>query len=545
MELFNYVKPILKWWWLIVAACLITAISTLILVRQQPPVYQAKTTLVIGRAVYQPNPSSNDLWQSQSLAYWYSDLAKRQPVRQATMNALGMDWLPDYSVRPLPNSQLIEILVNDTLPMRAQVVANELAAQIINQSPPAQEERQENQEFIDQQLQIVEANITRTQEDIHRLQAELVEINSARQIADTEAELRTLETRLTGLQSTYAGLLANTNRGATNTLSVVEPANLPNRPIGPDKRMLVLVSAAIGLALGVGAAYLLEILDDTLKTSEEVTSQLAIPHIGSIAEITSEELDGVYLTKNPRSLTAEAFRSLRTNLEFLGASQSFQVILVSSSTVNEGKSLVSANLAQVLAQAGRRVILVDADLRKPSLHQYFGLENDEGLSDVFLGRVPLRHVIKPWKETNLFIIPSGKSPPNSAELLASGKMDVILHSLKRVVDFVIVDGPPLLITDAALLSAKVDGVLMVVRSGYCRKREVKDAKAQLELSGARVLGFVLNRIPRSLDAYHYRYHYYTQSHQSGRPLDGKANLPLKPDLVLDSSLEKEQSTPVN
>jgi polysaccharide biosynthesis transport protein len=514
MELKAYIQPLLKWWWMLLSAALIAAISTYLVTLGQAPVYQSQTTLVVGRSFYQPNPTSTDFYQSQSLATWYADLARRQPVRQATMDALGLTWLPSYTARALPNSQLVEIVVTDVLPERAQIVANELANQTIMQSPGFQNEDQEQDEFIQGQLRTLEADITLTKDEIAKKQEELGGLFSARQISDTQEEIRGLDTKLNSLQTTYASLLGNSSRGATNTISVLESANLPSIPVGPNKAMMVLLSAAIGLGLSTGAAYLLEYLDDTIKTTTDVKKLFKLPVIGHIPEIEKGQNDSTYLTKNPRSAVAEAFRTLRTNLEFASVDNPLKVILVSSAAVGDGKTSVSSALATIMAQGGKTVLLVDADLRRPSIHRYLGLSNKNGLTDVFRNSIELHETLQTWNLEKVMVIPGGEPPPNPAELLGSKKMDIILDSLRKVADVVILDGPPFLVTDAALLASKVDGVLMVVRSGHSRKNEVLYSIEQLETAGARVVGVALNGISRSAENVYSRYRYYGNDYLS-------------------------------
>jgi polysaccharide biosynthesis transport protein len=514
MELKVFIKPLLKWWWMLVGASLIAAISTFLVIWRQPPVYQSQTTLVVGSSFYQPNPTSADFYQSQNLAAWYADLARRQPVRQATMDALGLNSLPSYSARSLPNSQLVEIAVTDTVPQRAQIVANELANQLVRQSPAYQSGDQEQDDFIQEQLRTLEADITLTKDEIAKKQDELGGLFSARQISDAQEEIRGLETKLSSLQSTYASLLGNSNRGATNTLSVVEAANLPTVPVGPNKLMMVMLSAAIGLGLAVAAAYLLEYLDDTIKTSAEVKKLLNLPVIGRIPEMPKDSSDSTYITKNPRSAVAEAYRDLRTNLEFAAVDEPLKVILVSSSAVGDGKTSVASALATIMAQGGKTVLLVDADLRRPSIHRYLGLANKNGLSDVFRNSIELHEALQTWNLEKVMVIPAGETPPNPAELLGSKKMDTIIESLRKVADIVILDGPPFLVTDASLLATKVDGVLLVVRSGYSRKNEVQYSLEQLERAGARVIGVALNGINRSEETVYSRYRYYSSEYLS-------------------------------
>lgn len=516
MELKAYFAPVLKYWWLLVLAGMVSSVSSFLVVRQQAPIFQTRTTLVVGRAVYEANPTSNDLWLNQQLAAYYADVAQRAPVRNATMEALGLEWLPNYFARPIPNSQFIEIAVTDSVPIRAQAVANELANQLILQSPTSPQNREQDQQsFVNRQLSNLEIEITKTEEEIVKKEDELTNLISAREIANAQGEVKSLRDKLSSLQSNYASLLANTDRGAVNTLTVIEPAVLPVFPIGPNKNMTVILSTVIAMGIAVGAAYLLEFVDDTLKSPEEITRLLNLPVIGYLTEMGKGQNEAAYVAKKPRSIVAEAFRALRVNLDFVGVDEPLKTILVTSSGVSEGKTSVATNLAIVMAQAGKKVILLDADLRRPNVHRSLELPNTKGLSDVFRGNVELQELPLAWTESNLSVITAGSIPPNPTDLLGSKRMDAILDQLAQEVDMVVIDGPPLLVSDAAVLAAKVNGVLLVIRHGYTRKGAIKAALEQLHRTGARVVGIALNRLPRTSEGYYGRYHYYNSYYGPG------------------------------
>lgn len=502
MELRRYLYPLRKWWWLLVTATLVAGLSSFLATLRQPPVYQTRTTLMIGRTIEDPNPTNNQFYLSQQLAITYADIANRDLVRNATMEALRLRSLPEYQAAALPNTQLIEIIVTDVNPQRAQAVANELANQLIAQSPSSSMLGDQNrQEFINEQLDTLELQIQDTTTEIARLQEELGNMTSARQITDAQNQITALQAKLTTLQANYANLLANSQSGAINTLTVIEPAAVPIRPVGPAKVVLVLMAAMLGFVISAGAAYLLDYLDDTLKSPEDIARTIQYPVIGYILE-TPEDEDQVYVTENPRSPVTEAFRSLRTNLEFAAVDAPLQSVLITSAEKGAGKTSLAGNLAAVIAQGDRRVILVDADLRKPSIHKLFRISNDFGLSDIFRGRVNPEDVLVKWKDTNLAILPSGPTPPNPTELLASKRMDQILSQLKGLADIVIVDAPPFILADTAVLSAKVDGVLLVVSPGQTREAAARAMMEQIRRAGARVLGVALNRIPeRNADMY--------------------------------------------
>ncbi|MEJ2266929.1 MAG: polysaccharide biosynthesis tyrosine autokinase, partial [Anaerolineales bacterium] len=354
-------------------------------------------------------------------------------------------------------------------------------------------------------------------DEITKLQDKLGSLNSARELQDTQSQITALQQKLTTLQGTYASLLSNTQQGAANTLTVVEPADLPTTPIGPKKLLIILLSAGIGFALAGGAAYLLEYLDDTLKSPEEITKILGVPVIGLIGE-TGEGRDGknsIYVSKHPRSPIAEAYRSLRANLEFAAVDQPLSSILIVSADTAAGKSSVAANLAVIMAQGEKSVVLVDADLRKSSIHTYADLPNEIGLSDLFRNGADVSKAVQVWKDQNVSVVTGGSSPPNPAELLGSKKMDSILARLGEKADVVVIDSAPFIVSDALMLAAKVDGVLVVIRPGHTRKKIAMAMMEQLNRAGARILGVVLNRIPHRGAEYYGGFLYYSPYYTDG------------------------------
>lgn len=502
MELKTYLNPLIRWWWLIVLAALIAAVSAFLVTRNQMPVYESSTTLVIGRSVYEPNPTGTDLWTGQQLAAYYADLAQREVVRTATMEALELDWLPQYVAVPMPNSQLLVITVTDVFPVRAQAVANELARQLIDQTPAS---NQAGGEFAEEQLAKLETAISETEEEIAQKENELQEVNSARQIAEIETEISALQEKISRMQATYATLIANTNRGASNTLSVIERAPLPQFPVGPNTRMTILLAGAVGAIMAVAAAFLLEYIDDSIRSPEETRKVFGAPVIGEIPRVNSSEDESPQVGKYPRSPLAEAFRSLRTNIEFMSVDDPLETILVSSPDASEGKSFIATNLSASMVHSGRKTLLVDADLRNPSLHRYLGLDNRVGLSDLLRGAVQPMDAIQILDGGDLLVITSGPLPPNPTELLGSKRMSDILKNLFQFVDVIILDGPPFIVSDASVLSSKVSGVLLVVRTGHTRRKRAASTMEQLNRARGKVLGVILNQLPRSNSEYYAYY----------------------------------------
>ena len=205
MDLGAYLKPLLRMWWLIIAAVLVATVASFLMLRRVPPTYQSHAVLMVGQALQNPNPSNNDLYMSQQLANTYVDILQREQLQNATKAALGLEWLPQYSARIVPATQLIELAVIDTIPERAQAVGSELANQLIRLTPAGTENvDQSRQAFIAQQLDELEASIEATREEISKKQSELASMLSARQIADAQTQITALEGKLQTLQANYA-----------------------------------------------------------------------------------------------------------------------------------------------------------------------------------------------------------------------------------------------------------------------------------------------------------------------------------------------------
>lgn len=332
-------------------------------------------------------------------------------------------------------------------------------------------------------------------------------------------------------QQIYANLLSDYEAvrlsRLENTASVVsvEPATPDEKAIRPKPVINTVVGTFVGLLLAAGIVFLVEYLDDTVRTPDEITRFSAVPVLGYLPSIQSSGLNGknkdmVYVQENPRSPVAEAFRSLRTNLEFAGVANHIKTIMVTSPGPQEGKSTTASNLASILVQGGKNVIILDADLRRPFVHRYYKFQNRIGLSEYFRGEIEISTAFNYVDPSNrLIAIPSGKLPPNPAELLGTSQMSDLILELEQVADYVIIDTPPLVVTDPVVLSPKVDGVLLVVQPGLTRISSVRASIDQLERAQARILGIVLNNISKQT-AYYYQ-SYYANYYQSEYQADEK------------------------
>ena len=339
--------------------------------------------------------------------------------------------------------------------------------------------------------------------------------------AASSVDLDRLKTTLQLYQQIYISSISSletlrlSKAQSTPTVMQVETATKPTTPISPKPLQSAMLAAAIGLFVTAGIAFLIEFLDDTLKTPDEIKDILDTPVIGFIGELKNNPKQngdslGIYVAKNPRSPVAEAFRSLRTNLEYSSVDKPARTMLVTSSGELEGKSTIAANLAIVEAQSGKNVIIIDADMRRPKVHVLFNKSNRRGLSDVVTGKLRIDDVVKTYDQVeNLSIITCGTIPPNPSELLGSERMSQTIKDLEERFDLVIFDTPPMIVSDAQILSSKVDGVIFVVIPGQTRAIAALRPMEELRRIDSHVMGVVANKIPKSRDYYYGGYNYYS------------------------------------
>lgn len=313
-------------------------------------------------------------------------------------------------------------------------------------------------------------------------------------------------------------------------VEIVDTAKPPEFPIKPRKKLNILFGMLFGLALGVGITLLIDLLDDTIKTPEEL-ERMALTALGTIPivniedirrrlkrqgkELTAQDevrLESKMITRfSPKSPISEAYRSLRTNIQFSDIDNPKRVILMTSAATKEGKSTTCVNLAITFAQTGSRVLLVDSDLRRPTLHSFFNVDKMYGLSNVLIGSLSFNDVIKRTEVENLDLITAGDIPPNPAEMVASERMRMFLEEARNRYDVVLLDSPPVVaVTDAAILTTRADATILVVSSGMTGRSELKRAIGLIRSVGSNVLGVILNGldIKKMYGTYYYYFHYY-------------------------------------
>lgn len=448
MELTRYWGTLRRWLWLIVLFALIAGATTAAASYQQPRVYrQTAVGLVNPTQVLVPNASLDN----DTLVTTYVRLVYTAPVK-------------------------------DNLSHFGELTPAQTAGVVIAAT------REAGTDLID---------ITVAAGDPQ------VEFNAAR------AVIPAFNAALQDVQQGIPGTNPGTQLQALAKISV--PDAPPTKPDSPQPQRDGVLGGAAGLVLGISLAFLLEYLDNTVKSDVEVPLKLDLPLLGAMSlRLTSghrREDVALVTVRDPKDPMAEAYRALRTNLLFSTVGGSLRSIVVTSSIPGEGKTSSAANLAAAMAQAGSRVILVDADFRRPDIDKVFRKRENVGLGNLILRDRPDEELIQATDIPNLRVVCSGPTPPNPSELLGSISMSRVTQRLLEMADVVIFDTPPLAaVTDATVLAAHADGVILVVERGRTPIPHVLRARDTLRAVGANVLGVVLNKMPLGEGYYYYGYY---------------------------------------
>ncbi|MCX6028928.1 MAG: polysaccharide biosynthesis tyrosine autokinase [Chloroflexi bacterium] len=512
MELRQYAQLVRKWLWLIVVCTLAAGGAAYFISKNSTPIYQASATLLVSQASNPTNATGYaEVLTSERLARTYASLLTGWPVLEATASQLGVR--PEVlrgvvTVTPVRDTQLLTVKVEGPDARLAAEIANTLPSVFIGQNQKQLMSR------VSESKASLEREITSVEDDIARTQTTL-------QTASDDAQKIRLETSLAQYRSTYSNLVASYQQiklaeaQATDNIVMAEPAQVPRSSIRPRIATNTLLAMVIGALLAVSVAFLIEYLDDTIKTPDDIDRLTGLSTLGAIARFRD--------TGAPRQLIAwlntqapetEAYRVLRTNIQFSSVDKPIRTLLVTSPSPSEGKSTTAANLAAVMAQTGQKVILVDTDLRRPVMHKVIGVPNNTGLTTAMLENAPitLSDHLSPTQVENLSVLTSGPIPPNPSELLGSHRMASLIEQLSQQADLVIFDSPPVLaVTDAAVLGRQVDGVLLVADAGQTREQALAHAAQELRKTGANLLGVALNRLDTRRGGYYYYYYYYYYS----------------------------------
>lgn len=449
MELTRYLRVLRRWLWLLLACPVIAAFTAAGVSVWLPPVYEAQVSLLVRPAQPLAVDAGGASLTSDQISRTYARLMTERPLLETVVADLGLQTSAEslvgtIKVTPEPNTTILDVAVQDTNPQVARDVANKLVEDFIIEVKRIQQQEQ-----------------------------------------------------------------ATPNARSADSLVVVSPAVTPSRPVSPNIPLNILLATVAGLLVGLGVAFLLEYLDQSISADEELVDKVGLVAVGHIPYVQAgrnRRAEVVALAGD--SAVVEAYKALRTNLIFSTFDQLVKTIVVTSASAGEGKTRTASNLAVVLAQAGHRTLLVDADLRRPSLQRVFGRVRNVGLSNFFVRDVPEEQLVTAVEDVpNLWLVLSGPTPPNPSELLGSARMKDILGRLREAFTYVIIDAPPVnAVTDASILAAAADANLIVVEHGKTTYPALKRARQSLDRVGGHTLGAVFNKV-RASEAYYGSYAY--------------------------------------
>ncbi|HHT9145580.1 MAG TPA: GumC family protein [Candidatus Wunengus sp. YC61] len=348
--------------------------------------------------------------------------------------------------------------------------------------------------------------LERQKNEVFALGDKAIQYGVLKREVDTNKQM--YETLLTRMKETNL-----TEDLKTSNIKVLDYAEVPLGPFKPNKNLNILLGIIVGLTCGVGIAFIMEYMDNTIRTQEDVEKYLGTSLLGIVGHIPLDKKD-IKVTELiahdlPKHTISEALKCIRTSIMFSHPDNPKKTILVTSATPTEGKTLISSNLAIVMAQTGKKVLLIDADLRKPSVHKLFQIDKSLGLSNLLVKSNDLRTVLATTHIPNVYAIPCGPIPPNPSELLSSPAMAENLKLAKEEFEWILIDSPPLLsVTDARILSSFVDGIIFVMRGNKANRDASRKALSFLSDVKDKILGVVINDVDISKDKYYYQYYNY-------------------------------------
>lgn len=487
MELQSYLAILWGRKWVIITTVSVTMFVVLLGTILATRLYQATTTIRIATAAA-GSVSYTDYQYADRLLNTYAEIITSEPLLDELGSVLEIKEVPDIIVEILPNTELIQITVEDSDPVLAADTANALAEILISQSAELYSGGGKSpQEILREQLTQIEAELSSARQEYDSLVSETPEDSSRIEAASRSIELK---------QKIYAIFLEQYEAARireavrANTISVVEPAEIPEAPSSPRVLLNFVLGIFVGLTGGIGLAFLLENQDKTLYTTEQIETVTTESSLGNIPILKIE--NGLPVLNN--TPFKEAFRQISTRIILSNNEPPHQTLLITSAEIGEGKSMIAANLAITLAQSGKSVIVVDCDLRRPRLHKIFDLSNELGLSNILSRYIELEEGLQDGKTSGLQVLTSGSLVTNPPQLLGSARMGSTINELKQRADYVLLDTPSLLaVSDAALINPHVDGIVLVISRGLTREKGLINVQKQLVDIHANVIGVVINR----------------------------------------------------
>jgi len=495
-----------RWLWLLLAAGVLAGAASYFASASLPKVYEARTELQLSPGdVTRSLADYSQLQGLTGLVRTYTELVKTRPVLEAAIRDgnlnLGYEqMLQAVSVSQIPNTQMLQIAARASDPDEAAAMAKLVASAFTRQVQDMQARRfADAEQTLRSELDQANGALAQRLSTLEDLRAAPASPERDSQIARTQIDVTQLQQSYQNAAVSYSDFRLGQAR-AQDVFTVVEPATPPSAPVEPRVLLNVAMAIFVGILLALGAAYIVERLDDRLFSAERLARQTGLHVLAAIAKQPDHGLattQPVSASDGPRGAVAEAFLLLLTNLRFLAVERPLRSLLVTSSDSGDGKTSTVVNLAIAAAQSGDSVLLVDADLRHPAVHELLGVRNTEGLTTLLLDdKLAAADVVQTTHIRGLRVLTSGPTPPNPGQLLASRQLRARLPELDSLADVVMFDSPPLLaVSDSAHLAAQVDGVVLVADATRARRGRTMGAVNMLRSVRASVLGVVVNRSP--------------------------------------------------
>jgi capsular exopolysaccharide synthesis family protein len=510
-----------KWTIILIATLVVT--STFYFSYRQTPLYRAETRILVKALPSDPQ----SLYTVPVNLDTESQIVASEPVALLVSDDLGGHQLPDellngLSAQGVTNTEVLTIAYTSPDPRFARDAANAFARNYLTYR-----EREAAKVFraVKKVAQRQVESATRQLADLTASLREAQRSNDSVTAAALETQRSTLIARLGILQQRLEDVQAN-GGGRLSGGQIIEPAQLPSSPSSPNYAQNLLMGGLLGVAFGVGMAFLRDRLEKRFRSRSDIEQALNAPVLAMIPKFRTRKRKAtsrLVVVADPSSTASESYRTLRTNIQFITSQGDTKSLVVTSPSAGEGKTVTTANLGLAFADAGSNVLVVSGDLRRPALAHYIGVGNGHGLSDYLAGRVDdLWSLIKTLDKPALHVLPSGTVPPNPAELLASARFKRVVAELEDKFDAVLFDSPPTLpVADAVILGARVSATIMVIDANTTHRSATARAKEELERVGARIIGSVLNAFDPSDSPYYYEPYYLSQ--YRGESAQGQTN----------------------
>jgi non-specific protein-tyrosine kinase len=533
-DLREYLRVVRSRKWTIVVTTAVVLAATALFTLHQTPIYRATAEVLVQPVqnplnLYTP-PTEPDMNTEQQVAT--SQAVADEVLKGSTIAVPFSHLTKNLDVEVVPDTDVLQVSYSSPSPATAAKMANAFAnAYISFRTNQAVDRLKVAADTVRRQLDGVKGQLD-------GINKQIAHTSDSSVLSALQSQRQSLISRLGTLQDQFAAVQPGA-AAVQGSGVIVQKATAPTSPTSPNKVRNGALGLLAGLALGIGLAFLRERFDDRIRGREEVERVLTAPVLAIVPKVPTwkrAEDSRLVMVGDPKSPVAESYRTLATNLLYAASRQNLELLLVTSGTSAEGKTTTTANLGVALAQTGKRVIVVSADMRKPRLHRFYGLTNEVGLSDFLAGRAPLDAAAQETPIAGLRVMPGGPVPHNPAGLLAGPRAAAAFEELRAAADFVLLDAPPALaVADASIIAPQADATLYLMDASKASRSSLGQARRQLENAGADLLGAVINNFDATKAAsYQYSYYSYSYEYREGDE-KGKGNGSRRPSLDLRRS----------